>query len=71
VSTWLHLDELSEAELVELTERGLAILHARYTDERTLVERFGKAAADDVRLAIENAREGFDRFLDHYREQDL
>jgi len=71
VSTWLHQDELSEAELVELTERGLAILQARYTDERTLVERFGKAAADDVRLAIENAREGFDRFIDHYREQDL
>ena len=71
MSTWLDLNDLPEAELVDLTETALTILHARYTDERTLLERFGEAAADDVRLAIENAREGFDRFLDHYREQDL
>jgi hypothetical protein len=71
VSPRLHLDALSETELVDVIERALAILHARYTDERTLLERFGEVAADDVRLAIENAWEGFDRFLDHYREQDL
>jgi hypothetical protein len=61
-----RLDALTEPELVDLTERALAILHARYSDERTLLERFGEAAADDVRLAIENAREDFDRFADHY-----
>ena len=68
--TSLHLDAMSEAELVEFTETALARLHARYTDEDTLLERFGEAAADDVRLAIENAREGFDRFVDHYRETE-
>ena len=65
----LVLDALSEAELVELTENALRILHERYTDEATLLERFGEAAADDVRLAIENAREDFDRFADHYRDR--
>jgi hypothetical protein len=71
VSIRLRLGALSEKELVDVTECALAMLHARYTDERTVLERFGEAAADDVRLAIENAREGFDRFIDHYREQDL
>jgi hypothetical protein len=71
VSTRLRLAALPEGELVDIAECALAILHARYTDEPTLLERFGDAAADDVRLAIENAREGFDRFLDHYREQHL
>ena len=61
-----RLETLTEPELVDLTERALATLHARYTDEQTLIERFGEAAADDVRLAIENAHEGFDRFADHY-----
>ena len=57
-----------EEQIVELAERALLILHARYTDEHTLLERFGEAAADDVRLAIENASEGFERFVDHYRD---
>lgn len=70
MTTEPHLDALSETELVDLTERALAALHARYTDERTLVARFDEAAADDVRLAIENACEGFDRFVDHFRDQD-
>jgi hypothetical protein len=70
VSTRLRLAALPEGELVDITEYALTILHARYSDEPTLLERFGDAAADDVRLAIENAHEGFDRFLDHYREQD-
>jgi hypothetical protein len=61
-----RLQALTEPELVDLTERALGILHARYTQEPTLLERFGEAAADDVRLAIENAREGFDRFAEHY-----
>ena len=56
------------AQVVDLVERALALLHERYSDEPTLLERFGEAAADDVRLAIENAREGFDRFVDHYRD---
>jgi hypothetical protein len=71
VSTRRHLDALPERELVDITECALTILHARYTDERTLLGRFSEAAADDVRLAIEDARGSFDRFLDHYREQDL
>ena len=65
----LVLGALSEAELVDLTENVLRVLHRRYTDEAMLLERFGEAAADDVRLAIENAREGFDRFVDHYRDR--
>jgi hypothetical protein len=65
-----HPEQLSEEQLVALAERALAILHTRYSDEQTLVARFGMAAADDVRLALENAREGFDRFIDHYRETD-
>ena len=63
----LVLAALSEAEIVELTENALRILHERYSGEAALLERFGEAAADDVRLAIENAHEGFDRFVDHYR----
>lgn len=69
MTTQRRLGALSEAEIVDLTERALLILHARYTNEQTLLERFGEAAADDVRLAIENAREGFDRFVDHYRNR--
>jgi hypothetical protein len=60
------LGALPEEQIVELAERALLILHARYTDEQTLLARFGEAAADDVRLAIENANEGFERFVDHY-----
>ena len=63
------LEALTEPQLVELIERALQRLHARYSDEHTLLERFGAAAADDVRLALENAREGFDRFADHYWER--
>jgi hypothetical protein len=68
VNLELVLDVLSEAELVELTENALRILRERYTVEAALLERFGEAAADDVRLALENADEGFDRFVDHYRQ---
>jgi hypothetical protein len=67
VTTTPSLDALTEAQIVDVTERALAILYARYTDDPTLLERFGEAAADDVRLAIENANEGFERFVDHYR----
>jgi hypothetical protein len=63
-----HFDGRTEAEVVTLVEHALEHLHARYSDEPTLLERFGAAAADDVRLALENAREGFDRFLDHFRD---
>ena len=63
-----QLDGLAEAELVEFTETALRRLHERYTDEPTLLTRFGEAGADDVRLAIENALDGFDRFTDHYTE---
>jgi len=69
VRTDLDLGALVESELVQLTATALGILHARYTDEQRPLERFGEAAADDVRLAIENAREGFDRFADHYWER--
>ena len=68
MTTTPSLDALTEAQIVDVTERALAMLHARYTDEPTLLERFGEAAADDVRLAIENAHEGFERFVDHYRD---
>jgi hypothetical protein len=69
VTPTTSLDALPEAELVDLAERALAVLHARYTDDQRLIATFGEAAADDVRLAIENAHEGFDRFADHYRER--
>lgn len=71
MTTAPSLGALTEAQIVDLTERALAIPYARYTDEPTLLERFGQAAADDVRLAIENAREGFDRFVDHYRNPSV
>ena len=65
-----RLEALSEPELVELAEQALTLLHTRYRDEQTLIDHFGEAAADYVRLAIENAHEGFDRFADHYWERE-
>src|SRR4051812_43001195 len=64
----LHMETLSEAELVEVIDQALASLNARLTDDDTLAELFPADDPDAIKGEIERACNAWDQVADHWRE---
>jgi hypothetical protein len=63
----LHMEALSDAELIEVADQALASLNARFSDPDHVAEQHPNAEADELRGAIEHACEGWDLFADYFR----
>ena len=71
----LHMEALSDAEVLEVAEQALASLNARFAeDDRYTAEVFGATLegmltpAEEAVESITEACDGFDRFAELYRE---
>jgi hypothetical protein len=66
----LHMDQLTEAELVDVIDQALASLNARLTDDDTLAEFFPADDPEAIKAEITRACDAWDPVADHWRTEE-